>query len=379
LSEKTRVLVYAGGKGSGGYLRYCRGLFASGSLPESVEVLLVCSPSFLDQIGLLDDSVLVIKHKWISSPSVFKRLLWHMIFYPQLVCRLGAEVEFYASGFLPPFRMLWKGRKKIVTTCHNLLPFCIDVAQPEGVCGEYAEIRRQLRNHVRSLKRSDAIIFLSRYSKDIVSSNAGKCHKATVVAHGIDSSFRRATQKSYKFGDVVRILYVSTIFPYKHQAEVVSAIQALRKETGLEIHLKLAGGGPPRFVSNLTDYLVEQGATQYVTITGFLDDEALTAAYDQADIFVFASDCETFGITLLEAMGQRLPIACSRETGLPDILRDAGEYFDPTDASSIARALQKLIASQQTRKRLGEQAWRYSVNFSWEKCVAQTFAFIGGR
>ena len=81
-------------------------------------------------------------------------------------------------------------------------------------------------------------------------------------------------------------------------------------------------------------------------------------------------------MTLVEAMRQGFPIACSRETGLPDILRDAGVYFDPTDASSIARALQKLIDSQQTRRRLGEQAHRYSLDFTWEKCAMHTFEFI---
>jgi len=352
--RKTRVLVYAGGGGSGGYVRYCRGLFASGSLPDSVEVWFISSSSFHELIGLVDASVNVVSHPWIYSSFFFKRFLWHAFLYPNLVYRLKPDVEFYTSGILPPFRRLWKGRNKIISTCHNLLPFCIDESQSDG---PYAEIKSQFHNQVRSLKSSDAIIFLSKYSKEVVSTAIGKHINSIVVAHGIDSSFRSVINRSYKLESVINILYTSTIFPYKHQKEVVSAIKLLRQQTGFEIQLKLVGGGPSKYVNNLINFVKEQEATSYVTIIRYLDDKALRAEYNLADIFVFASDCETFGIILLEAMAQGLPIACSKATGLVEILRDAG--------------------NQHTCKRIGEQARQYSLQYTWEKCADTTFKFIG--
>jgi len=376
--RKTNLLVYVGGGGSGGYVRYCRGLLSSKPLTESIDAWLICSPSFILQIGQVDNSFRVIRHEWISNPSILKRILWHFVLYPRLVCRLKPNVEFYTSGFLPPLRRLLKGGSKIVTTCHNLLPFCVDVSKSDGVRGEYLEMRRQLRNHVRSLKRSDAIIYLSQYSKGMVSPIINKRHKTTVVAHGIDASLIRSTHRSYEFGDIIKLLYVSTIYPYKHQVEVVSAVQSLRLETKLDIRLNIVGGGPSQSVDNLTAFLVRQNSSSYVTITDFLGKKALAAEYEKADIFVFASDCESFGITLLEAMGQRLPIACSKETGLPDILRDAGVYFDPTDVRSIFRALHELVGNKHTRKHLGEKAYQYSLDYTWGKCAAQTFKYIAG-
>jgi len=72
----------------------------------------------------------------------------------------------------------------------------------------------------------------------------------------------------------------------------------------------------------------------------------------QADLFVFASSCETFGISLLEAMAVGLPIACSNKSSLPETLQDGGEYFDPEDDQSIASAVKRLILDPVSRKKL---------------------------
>ena len=53
--------------------------------------------------------------------------------------------------------------------------------------------------------------------------------------------------------------------------------------------------------------------------------------HKKSDIFVFASNSETFGITLLEAMSQAVPIVCSNQSSLPEVLQDGGLYFDPSN------------------------------------------------
>jgi glycosyltransferase involved in cell wall biosynthesis len=102
----------------------------------------------------------------------------------------------------------------------------------------------------------------------------------------------------------------------------------------------------------------------------------LLSEYQKTDIFVFASSSETFGITVLEAMGARLPIACSDRTGLPEILKDAGVYFNPEEPSSIAEAIRQLIESVELRKMLGERAYQYALNYRWDRCSSETINFI---
>ena len=67
--------------------------------------------------------------------------------------------------------------------------------------------------------------------------------------------------------------------------------------------------------------------------------------YNEADIFIFASSCETFGMILLEAMASGLPIACSKISSMPEILKQNGEYFNPKDPESISKAIMKIISN----------------------------------
>ena len=171
-------------------------------------------------------------------------------------------------------------------------------------------------------------------------------------------------------------LYVSPIYTYKHQIEVIQAVKILRISLGLDINIKFIGGGDPHTITQLKQYLRLEKLEEFTHLVGEVAYSSLLNSYSSADIFVFGSSCETFGITLLEAMGARLPIACSNRTGLSDILKDAGVYFNPDDPQSIASSINKLINDIKLREILGERAYRYSLNYTWEKCATETFKHI---
>jgi glycosyltransferase involved in cell wall biosynthesis len=96
----------------------------------------------------------------------------------------------------------------------------------------------------------------------------------------------------------------------------------------------------------------------------------------QADLFVFASSCETFGISLLEAMAVGLPIACSNKSSLPETLRDGGEYFDPEDDQSIADAIERLIMDPVSRTNFAARGRALSQDYSWKRCADQTWSYL---
>jgi len=98
--------------------------------------------------------------------------------------------------------------------------------------------------------------------------------------------------------------------------------------------------------------------------------------YNQADLFAFASSCETFGISLLEAMAAGLPIACSDRGPMPEVLKDAGVYFNPENPSSIAASLKVLLQDESLRENLGRKALSLSQAFTWERCAQETFSFL---
>jgi glycosyltransferase involved in cell wall biosynthesis len=103
---------------------------------------------------------------------------------------------------------------------------------------------------------------------------------------------------------------------------------------------------------------------------------ALHSEYQDADAFIFASSCENLPNILIEAMSAGLPIACSKSGPMPEILGNAGVYFDPVQTHDIAEAMRTLVNSADLRSQLAAQAKELSRAYSWQRCAKDTCEFI---
>jgi glycosyltransferase involved in cell wall biosynthesis len=104
--------------------------------------------------------------------------------------------------------------------------------------------------------------------------------------------------------------------------------------------------------------------------------DALHRHYQAADVGVFASSCENLPNILIEAMAAGVPIACSDRGPMPEVLGDAGVYFDPEQPQEIADALGRLAQDAALRARLAQSAWLGAQAYSWGRCARDTFAFV---
>lgn len=367
-----KLVIYGDIGGSGGYVRYCKGLLASKAIPNDVVVWFICSKPFFEKIAPLDPQIHVITHPWLVSNNRLKRYLWYLWIYPGLIKKIKPDAEFYPAGQLRAYF-----REAVtITTCHNLLLFDRkELGRIEDV-SEYKYFKNYSKSQASSFLKSNAVIFLSKYSQEVVCKELQGIKQSAIIAHGLDSIFLIPGKRTYEFEGKIKLLYVSPYYHYKHQIEVVKAVQLLRVSTGLDICLNLIGGGNSSAALELNDYVKNENIHDFVFVNGNVNYEDLLKEYRSADIFIFASSCETFGITILEAMGARLPIACSNRTGLSEILKDAGVYFDPEDPVSIAESIQKLISDIELRATLGERAYQYAMDYTWERCASETFNYI---
>lgn len=369
--KKIRVLVYGDNGGSGGYVRYCKGLFGSGATPQDLEVIFVCSTPFYERLKPLDAGIKVIHHPWLASSARIYRYLWHVFVYPAIALRNSPDVEFYPSGQL---RILFR-RATSVTACHNLLlfdPVELDQIEEKQKRQGYELIRDR---QAQAFQKAAGVIFSSDYSKKFISKTVPAIQSSCVVPLGVEKDFF-VDRFAASNGPALKLLYVSPAFPYKHHQEVVQAIKILRDEMHHNVCLRLVGGGVPEALQKLKTMIAREEASEFVELVGFVSNNELIEEYRNTDVFVFASSCEAFGITLLEAMAAGLPIACSELVGLPDILKDAGEYFEPRDPRSIANALNKLILNKENREKFGEKARQYAAEFTWQRSAEMTYAFI---
>ena len=234
----------------------------------------------------------------------------------------------------------------------------------------------------RTFRDASGLICLSEYASNYLAQYYPFVTAQTsvrLIAHGtkqIQSEHSVSVKKKNTNNETLRLLYVSTVKKYKHQWNLIDAVGLLRKE-GIPIELHLVGGGDSHALNLMQDAILRNKLEKnFIFYHGSLPYKETLEWYHKADIFVFPSTCETFGISLLEAMTAGLPIASSDRGPMPEVLKDAGLYFNPESVTSIKNCLRYMIENPNLRQRLGKKAKQYSQAFNWKKCAVETFAFL---
>jgi glycosyltransferase involved in cell wall biosynthesis len=231
----------------------------------------------------------------------------------------------------------------------------------------------------RSMRNAVGVIFLTKYVANLIQRSTGPLNNIFIIPHGIDDIFKQKnTQRPWpKNGEQpIRCIYVSNVAMYKNQWVVVRAIKNLR-DRGFNLQLQLIGGGTGRAKQLLDDEIAfSDPDSLFVKSVGFICHEDLPNVIISADVFIFASSCETISITLMEGMAMGMPIACSDKGPMPELLQDGGVYFDPKDANSIAAAVEEIITNHDRRLFIAKRAKELSEQFTWEQCSSETWEFL---
>ena len=205
--------------------------------------------------------------------------------------------------------------------------------------------------------------------------------KVAIISHGIDNRFMCAPRsqrilEDYSDVNPFRLLYVSIVDVYKHQWNVAEAVAHLRAE-GFPVTLDLIGPAYGPAMERLQKVLRHVDPSQiFIRYLGAVPYQELHYVYSATDACVFASSCENMPNTLLEGMASGLPIACSNRGPMPEVLGDAGAYFDPEDVGSITLALRQLIVSPKLRAEKAQAAFERMGGYSWRRCADETFGFL---
>lgn len=367
------VAVDASRVRSGGGIAHLVGIFDV----ENIDVYGISKIHLWAYQKLLDavpDKPWLIKHHPAATEkSIAHQLYWQYTTLSDEVSAQNCQILFTAeASTVCRF-------KPMVVLSQNLLPFEKGILPLFGL--SMNRLRQELIREVqkRAFINSDGNIFLTQYAANCVQGITGKLPQTQIIAHGVGDVFRK-TSSTRMWPDhpnqPIRCLYISPVFEYKHQWVVVRAIKQLRDQ-GHDLHLTLVGGGGSRAKAMLTRQIsISDPNKEFVEVLDFLPHGNIPAYLADTDLFIFASSCETFGITLLEAMAIGLPIACSDQSSLPEVLQDGGVYFDPTDDSSIARAVESLIVNPTLRKTKATKAKKLSEPYSWPTCADKTWKYL---
>lgn len=230
-----------------------------------------------------------------------------------------------------------------------------------------------------TVRRAAAVLTISEFSKqDIVRRYCVPPDKVTVTYCAADPAFRpihdearlTAIRTSYGTGDRY-ILCVGNLEPRKNLKTLIAAYVKLRQAGAIRHKLVLVGR-KAWYYDGIFAAARDSGYGDDLVFTDYVPHEDLVGLYNAADVFVYPSIFEGFGIPPLEAMACGTPVVTSNTSSLPEVVGDAGVMVDPLDTEALASAIATILSDDALRSRLSARGRERSALFSWEAAARAT-------
>ncbi len=296
------------------------------------------------------------------------RMAWMQMRVPGMLREIGADVAHYTNGMMP-----LTSRLPSVVTIHDMSLRLLPNFHP----ARRVLLNRPLMDH--AVRRADALITVSENAKrEIVEMYRLDPHRVHVVYEAAAPQFKPVTDQS-ELGRVRRtygltdrvVLYVGTIEPRKNLPVLIDAFARRRRAGDLEHQLVCVG--PYGWLSRgVDDLIVRSQVADAIAFTGYVPFRDLAALYSLAEIFVYPSMYEGFGLPVIEAMACGTPVVTGRAAAVAEIGAQAVEHVSPMDADALGEALVSLARQPGRREELAAAGLARARAFSWTRAARQT-------
>ena len=168
------------------------------------------------------------------------------------------------------------------------------------------------------------------------------------------------------------VLYLGSNKPHKNLIRLVESWKQVPDQTP-EVKLVVAGHWDPRYVE-AKERAKALNLDEKVLFAGPIADADLPALYSGAEVFVFPSLYEGFGLPVLEAMACGAPVVCSDTSSLPEVAGDAALMVDPSDVHALSAAITRVLADESLRWEMREKGLARAADFSWKRTAQEMLA-----
>ena len=165
------------------------------------------------------------------------------------------------------------------------------------------------------------------------------------------------------------LLYVGNAFPHKNLERLIIAFKKIKEQ---KPNLNLILVGEIDYFYKRIKKLSKELNIKSIYFTGRVSDKDLNFLYKNAELYIFPSLEEGFGLPGLEAMNNNLPVICSKATSLPEIYEEAAVYFNPKDVYNIYKSILNLLNDKSKQKELIQEGQKQINKYSWDKCAKET-------
>lgn len=260
--------------------------------------------------------------------------------------------------------IFYKG--KLILTVHDVF----HLAMPQFVKGMHKQLYAKFMFHMAKYK-ANKIICVSNFTASELEKFVGvDKNNIKVIYNGIDEKWfnvKREKPIYYK----PYLLYVGNVKPHKNLGNLVKAFDLIKDKIP---HDLIIVGKKEGFITgdknifNLTEKLSDR-----IIFTGRVDDNLLRQYYKQADLFIFPSLYEGFGLPPLEALATGTKVICSNILTLKEVCKNMVDYFDPLDINSISKCILNNVMFNDKIKNI-----TLLDKYKWEKSVQKYIDSIEG-
>lgn len=233
-----------------------------------------------------------------------------------------------------------------------------------------------VRHAVRQARRIIAISASTR--RDLIELFGASPERVVVVYCGVDPAFTVARNEPALAELRARhnlpakmILHVGTIEPRKNLARLIHAFARAKRAAHLPHQLVLVGARGWKYAE--VDAAIEQaGVANDVRFAGYVPQDELPLWYQAAELFVYPSLYEGFGLPPLDAMASGVPVITSNAASLPEVVGEAALQIAPTDLDALTDAIVRVLTESNLRAQLIERGMRQAQKFSWAHAGQET-------
>lgn len=294
--------------------------------------------------------------------AIYRRIWRYLPIKYNFLFEENADIYHFFNFIVPP-----KISGKVITTIHDLTY----ILYPETISGNS---RRRLEKDMRhTIRQSDFIITVSKNSKrEIIKYLNIDERKIAVVYNGVDEVYKKvlsseeisAAKKKYNIPGKY-LLYLGTLEPRKNIETIIKAYNCFKKSHKEEIKLVLAGKKGWLYES-IFKLVKDFGIENEVIFTDYIDDADKAPLYQGAEIFLFPSLYEGFGIPVIEAMASRIPVITSNSSSLPEVAGNAAIMTDPLDYEKISDSIELILNEEGLREKMINEGIKQADKFNWD-------------
>jgi len=319
-----------------------------------------------------------LKSKFASNKIEFKLYkttqkklnLWNRLRFPPIeLMGFKADLLHCPDYLIPPTL-----NKIIILTIHDLAFIRFPQFNFDWFIKKYT---KEVRRNTRLAKK---IIADSKSTKDdIIKFFKIDPAKVKVVYLASDSQFKKLANQEKdkkvlkKYGiDKKYILSAGTIEPRKNYPTLIKAFNYI-KHNNNDFNYRLVIVGRTGWKSEAT--YRERELSPYkddILFIGRVSDKELVQIYNQAEIFVYPSFFEGFGLPPVEAMSCGLPVIASDSSSLKEVVGNAGILVPSEDYREISKQISYILKNEKIKKKLKEKSLKQAQKFSWEKTARKT-------